>query len=212
VKRWWNLLPVVALLALPSVARSQVFGQWTTARVLPVNGHSFGAQLELSDHVAALMGNLRLSFYPNVDFGFQGGFTRTQIQGSDIGTARLAADLKAGALRVSDGALLDLAFGGFVGLESGDRLGRLVIGPSVVASRGFNANGVERFIPYAGLQARYTQLSFHETQRNDFSLPLRLGCQFPVVQGFRAIGEVQFRFGDDLDDHVAYGFGVDFDI
>jgi hypothetical protein len=189
-----------------------VFGQWTTARILPVNGHSFGAQLELSDHVAALMGNLRLSFYPNVDFGFQGGFTRTQVEGSNIGTARLAADLKAGAMRVSDGAPLDLAVGAFVGLESGDRLGRLVVGPSVVASRAVTMNGVERLIPYAGLQARYTQFSFHDTQRNDFSMPLRIGSQFPIVQGFRATGEVQFRFGDDIDDHVAFGVGVDFDI
>jgi hypothetical protein len=212
VKRWWSLLPVLALIVCPAVARAQVFGQWTTARILPVNGHSFGTQLELSDHVAALMGNLRLSFYPNVDFGFQGGFTRTQIEGSNIGTARLAADLKAGALRTTSGAPLDLAFGAFVGLESGDRLGRLVLGPSLVASRGFAVNGVERFIPYAGIQARYTQFSFHESQRNDFSLPLRLGCQFPVVQGFRAIGEVQFRLGDEIDDDVAFGLGMDFDI
>ena len=212
MKRWCKLFAALALIAWPSVARSQVFGQWTTARILPVNGHSFGAQLELSDHVSALMGNLRLSFYPNVDFGFQGGVTRTQIEGSNIGTVRLAADLKAGALRTTNGAPLDLAFGAFVGLEAGDRLGRLVIGPSVVASRGFSTNGVERFIPYAGIQARYTQFSFHESQRNDFSLPIRLGCQFPVVQGFRAIGEVQFRVGDDIDDHLAYGFGVDFDI
>jgi len=212
VKRWWNLLPMLALIVLPSVARAQVFGQWTTARILPVNGHSFGAQLELSDHVAALMGNLRLSFYPNVDFGFQGGVTRTQVEGSNIGTVRLAADLKAGALRTTGGAPLDLSFGAFVGLEAGDRLGRLVIGPSLVASRGVTMNGVERFIPYAGVQARYAQFSFHESQRNDFSLPLRLGCQFPVVQGFRAIGEVQFRAGDEIDDHFAYGFGVDFDI
>jgi hypothetical protein len=212
VKRCWKLLPFLALIVLPSVACAQVFGQWTTARILPVNGHSFGAQLELSEHVAALMGNLRLSFYPNVDFGFQGGFTRTQVEGSDIGTARLAADLKAGALRTSDGAPLDLAFGAFVGLESGDRLGRLVIGPSLVASRGLSVNGEERFIPYAGVQAKYTQFSFHESQRNDFSMPIRLGCQFPVVQGFRAIGEVQFRVGDEIDDHLAFGFGVDFDI
>ncbi|MFI5371137.1 MAG: hypothetical protein ACHQ52_06220 [Candidatus Eisenbacteria bacterium] len=212
MKRGFGFLVAIALAVLPLAAQAQVFGQWTSARTLPVNAHSFGAQLELSEHVVALMSDLRLSFYPGVDFGFQGGLTRTQIEGSNIGTARLAVDVKMQATSTTQGAPLDLAFGAFLGLESGDQLGRLVVGPSMIASRGVTMSGKERFLPYAGLQARYTQFEFRGIQRYDFSLPFRIGSQFEVVQGFRAVGEVQFRVGDDIDDHVAFGVGVDFDI
>src|SRR5690348_3568675 len=119
---------IVGLLAAltcfaPCLAHAQVFGQWTSASTLPVNAHTFGAQLELSRHDVGVLGDLRLSLYPDVDFGFQGGFTRVTIEGSDIGTARLGADFKVQAARASASAPFDLAFGAFIGLESGDRLG-----------------------------------------------------------------------------------------
>ena len=83
---------------------------------------------------------------------------------------------------------------------------------AAVVSRGVTVRGRERLIPYVGLQARYTQFEFRGVQRDDFSLPIRIGCQFPIVQGFRVSGEAQLRIGDDIDDHDALGVGVEFDI
>lgn len=212
MERWSKWLLVAGLTLVPVAAQAQVFGQWTSARTLDVSAHSFGAQLELSRHVVGLLADLRLSLYPDVDFGFQGGFSRVQIEGSNIATARMGADFRFRAMRASETVPLDMAVGAFIGLESGDRLSRLVVGPSVVASRGITIRGKERMIPYLGLQARYTQFEYHDVQRDDFSLPIRIGSQFPIVQGFRASGEVQLRLGDDVDDHTAYGVGVEFDI
>jgi hypothetical protein len=212
VLRWSKMLFVAALALLPAAAEAQVFGQWRPAPALPINAHSFGAQLELSRHTVGGLMDLRLSLYPDVDFGFQGGFSRVQIEGSDIGTARLGADFKWHTMKTSSGAPLDLAFGGFIGLESGDRLGRLVVGPLAVASRGVTMQGQERMIPYFGVQARYTQFQYQDDARNDFSVPIRLGCVFPIVQGFRVGAEAEFRLGNDIDDHQAFGVSVDFDI
>jgi len=207
-----RLFGVVLLALVPAAAHAQVFGQWTNARTLPIDAHTCGAQLEMSRHVVGALADLRLSFYPDVDFGFQGGFSRVQLEGSDIATARMGADFKWQTLKTSQAAPFDLAFGAFLGLESGDRLGRLVVGPLAVASRGVTIGGKERMVPYAGLQARYTQFQFRGVQRDDFSLPIRLGCQFPVVQGFRAGVEAEFRLSEDIDDHEAFGVSVDFDI
>lgn len=212
MNRWSTRLMIATLLLAPTAAHAQVFGQWTSARVLDVNAHRFGGQVEFSKHAVGLLGDLRLSLYPDVDFGFQGGFTRLQLEGGNLATARLAADFRFQAMRASDTAPLDLAFGAFIGLESGDRIGRLVVGPSAVASRGITIRGAERAIPYLGVQARYTQFEFHGIQRDDFSMPLRVGCQFPVMQGLRVSGEAQIRLGDDIDDHDALGIGVEIDI
>lgn len=212
MQRWSKSLVVAVLALAPAVAHAQVFGQWSSARTLDVNAHSFGGQLELSRHSVGALANLRLSLYPDIDFGFQGGFTRLQLEGSDVATARLGADFKVRAMRASDTAPLDIALGAFIGLESGDRLGRLVVGPSMVVSRGVTIRGQERAVPYLGLQARYTQFEFRGAQRDDFSVPLRIGCIVPIVQGFRISGEAQFRISDDVDDHEAFGVGVDFDI
>jgi hypothetical protein len=212
VSRWSKSLLVVMLALVPAAAHAQVFGQWRPATVLPINAHEFGAQLELSEHVIGGLADLRLSLYPDVDFGFQGGLSRVQIEGSDIATARLAADFKWQTLKVSAGGPFDLAFGAFIGLESGDRLGRLVVGPLAVASRGVTMDGKERMVPYLGVQARYTQFQYQSDPRNDFSVPLRLGVVFPIVQGFRVGAEAELRLGNDIDDHQAFGVSVDFDI
>lgn len=212
MERWSKSLLLALLAFAPAAAHAEVFGQWTSARTLPMNAHSFGAQLEMSRHSVGLLSNLRLSLYPDVDFGFQGGFSRVQLEGNDVATVRLAADFRVQAMRAGDTAPLDLSLGAFIGLESGDRLGRLVVGPSLVASRGVTMSGKERLVPYLGLQARFTQFEYRGVQRDDFSVPIRLGCVFPVVQGFRISGEAQFRISEDIDDHEAFGIGVDFDI
>ena len=66
-----------ALLALftlmPGLAWAQVFGQYTGANPLEPNQHLFGAYLHTSDSVLGAVGQLRLSFFPGIDFGFQGG-------------------------------------------------------------------------------------------------------------------------------------------
>ena len=81
-------------LALPRAASAQVFGQFIGATPLPVNAHLFGAYLQSSENVLGLLGQLRLSFYPGVDFGFAGGFARQDFKGGNRTTLRLGTDHK----------------------------------------------------------------------------------------------------------------------
>ena len=64
---------LLVLLAAPVTAGAQVFGQYMGAEIVPVGGHLFGGYLQASQDQLGLLGQLRLSFYPGVDFGFHGG-------------------------------------------------------------------------------------------------------------------------------------------
>src|SRR4029077_6858714 len=71
VKRSVLVLLLAATPALVRPAAAQVWGQYTSAETVPVNGHMFGGYLHASSNFLGLLAQLRLSFYPNVDFGFQ---------------------------------------------------------------------------------------------------------------------------------------------
>ena len=63
--RWFLPLAAAALL-FAGAAHAQVLGQFTGAETLPVNGHMMGAYLHSSQNVVGLLGQLRMSFYPDV--------------------------------------------------------------------------------------------------------------------------------------------------
>ena len=126
-----TLLLVTGFLAARP-AESQVFGQYTGAEVVPVNSHLFGGYVHASQDFLGLLAQLRLSFYSDVDFGFQGGLTRISLTGGDVTSLRVGADLKAHVAHSSSG---DLAIGGALGIETGDHLHILTIGPTAVVSR-----------------------------------------------------------------------------
>src|SRR6266487_2848480 len=54
----------VALIAATGVARAQSHGPYTSAEILPMNGHVAGAYLQTSDSAVGVLSQLRLSFYP----------------------------------------------------------------------------------------------------------------------------------------------------
>ena len=69
-------LVIAGLLAASLAARpaaADLFGQMGEARPLPVDGRLASAFLQFDKSSVSLLGQLRLSFYPNIDFGFQGG-------------------------------------------------------------------------------------------------------------------------------------------
>ena len=84
----------LAGMLLPATAGAQAFGQFTAAQTLPVNGHLAGGYIQSSSSQLGVLGQLRLSFYPGVDFGFQGGFSRHDYAGGDRTTLSLGTDLK----------------------------------------------------------------------------------------------------------------------
>jgi hypothetical protein len=203
------ILPsVFALLAAAPAAHAQSFGQYGGAETIPVNARVFGAYLNASDHVIGIMSQLRLSFYPGVDFGFQGGLARTDTGPSDRTTLRLGADLKGLVSRARADGPFDVSVGGHLGVEVGDNYNVLHLGPAVTVSRVVAMGDGGGLVPYAGLGLKFTRVSAGDSDASDFSFPLRLGAELRAMPEFRFVAELQANIGDDFNDDIGLVAGV----
>jgi len=199
---------IAATLAGAGTAHAQAFGQFTGAEVLPVNGRMFGAYVHASENVVGLMSQLRLSFYPGMDFGFQGGMARQYFSGGDRTTIRLGADLKFNVHPPSDSLPFAIAAGANVGVETGDDFSLLSLGPSVVASRRFGVGGSSSVMPYVGLGLSFKRIDVGPTDDTDVSLPVRLGGEFQIAPQLRLLLELQLNLADSVNDNVSIVGGV----
>ena len=201
---------LVAALGAATPARAQVFGQYSGAETVPTNGHLFGAYLNASDNVLGGLAQLRLSFYPNVDFGFQGGLTRLSPGGTfaDRTTLRLGGDVRWQVAHRSAGSSMDVAVGAVLGVEVADNLKNISVGPTVVGSRtlAIGANG--GLVPYAGAGFLFISRDAFGIQDSDISIPLRLGMEGRFTQDFRVVAELQLFLADRYNDNVGFATGV----
>ena len=100
MKRWIGIAALLALVGFAPGAHAQSLGPWTGAEIMPSGGHAGGVYLDTGDDAIGALGQLRMSFYPNVDFGFQGGLSRLDQSAGDRTVVRVGGDLRAGLLRV----------------------------------------------------------------------------------------------------------------
>ena len=198
----------VASLAPAPAARAQVFGQYTPAQILPVNARLGGAYVNFSKDVVGALGQLRLSFYPNVDFGFQGGLARLDLGTTSKTSLRLGADVRFGVAKAAAGRPVDVAVGGGFGVETSDRYSVFRIGPSVVASHTFPFSANASVAPYAGAMLCFSSVDLGDESETDFSVPLRLGAELRAIPGVRITAELQLLLGDDFADRTAFSAGV----
>ena len=204
-----KLLLILALgLLTAGPARAQVYGQYTPAEILPMNARLFGAYIDFSEDVVGAVGQLRLSFYPNVDFGFQGGLTRLDLGPTSKTTLRLGGDVRFGAANASETFPVDVAVGGALGVETGDDYSVLRLGPSAVASRSFRLSENVGITPFAGAMLAFASVDAGPANETDFSVPLRFGAELRALPGMRITAELQLRLGDDFNDHSAFSAGV----
>jgi opacity protein-like surface antigen len=203
---------LLALLAasLAPAAHAQVFGQYTPAEILPVNARLGGAYVDFSDNVVGALGQLRLSFYPNIDFGFQGGLSRVDLGASTKTSLRLGTDVRFGVAKAGEGRPVDVAVGVGLGVETSDRYSVFRIGPSVVASHTFPFSGRSSVVPYAGAMLCFTSCDVLDRSDTDFSVPVKLGAELRAIPGMHLTGEIQLRIGDRFDDHTRFSTGVSF--
>ena len=207
-KLWFSSLAAACTLALAGPAHAQVTGQYTGARVLDPGAHLFGGYLDVSSNVVGLMAQLRLSFYPGIDFGFQGGPARNDDTGSSRGTLRLGTDVRFATMQVSKGAPFDLAIGGELGTENGDNFSVIALGPTAVASRVVKGDAATGITPYVGMALLYSNIDVGSRSDTDFSVPLRFGAEFAATPGVKLITELQWRTGDSFRDDVSFNVGV----
>lgn len=200
---------LVAALGAATPARAQVFGQFTGAETVPANGHVFGAYLTASENVVGGLAQLRLSFYPNVDFGFHGGLTRLEPGGitSTLTTLRVGADFRWQVAHVAQGSRADLAIGGALGIETADDLKVISVGPTVVASRTLGGTGAG-IVPYASAGLMFVSRDAFGLEDSDVSVPLRLGMEARLVPELRITAELQLYVTDRYNDDVGFATGV----
>ncbi len=196
------------LLGAALEARAQVFGQHIGAEVVPVNGHLFGGYIDASDNLVGLAAQLRLSFYPNVDFGFHGGLGRVSYpRHSDRAVLSLGTDFRFAVAKAGERSSFDMAVGGALGVESGDQHQAISLGPTLVASRAFGtpARGAA---PFVGVGLRFSNSEVNDLRSNSLTVPVRGGVEWRVAADVRITAELQSRLGHDLHDAFAFSMGV----
>ena len=197
-----------ALLCTASPASAQVFGTFSSADILPMNSHQVGVYLNASDKTLGALSQLRLSLYPGVDFGFQGGLARVNFEGKDQVTLRLGTDLKVAVGHAGEGFPFDIAVGGGLGVESSDDYHVLTIMPSAVASRPFPFGQGGSVSPYVGLGISFENVDASSTHETFVSFPLRIGGDVRVVPGLRVSAEFQIPIGDAFNQSFGVLTGV----
>lgn len=202
-------LAVLAALALGAMpAQAQTYGQYGGAAPIPSGSHLTGVYLNASDNLFGVLGQLRLSFYPGVDFGFQGGIARTTFGDNSRTTLRLGTDIKSRFRQAGTSGPLDMAFGANLGVETGDGYDILRLGPTLSISLPVAFGQNSMFVPYAGLGIGFSRLDTQLGQTTDFGYPLRLGGELRFMPQFRFMAEMQINIHDDINDSVEAAAGV----
>ena len=200
------VLLAAAGIAAASPALAQVHGTFTEARVVPVNGRLGGAYLQFDPHSATLMGQLRLSFYPNLDFGFLGGLSRIDVHDNTRTSVRLGGDFRGQLMTQSASYPVNITLGAGLGLESADNFTILSVGPQVSVSRTLDYEN--KWVGYAGASLLLSRIDVGQGNDTDTSLPLRAGMEFHPNPDIRLMSEVQLAVSDEIRDDFAFTLGV----
>ncbi len=199
---------VLAVCAAP--ARAQSLGQFGGAEVVPVNGQAFGAYVDASAHVVGVISQLRLSFYPKVDFGFQGGLDRLDYLDVNRTVVRLGTDFKVLTAKAGPTFPVDLAFGAGLAVETGDNVSVLTVGPMGVVSRSFPAGAGGTIVPYGALGISYSSIDVPGRDDTGLQLPLKLGTEFRFAPELRFVVELQQKMGTSYSDKGSFAIGATF--
>jgi hypothetical protein len=199
-----------ALSILPHAAGAQIFGQYAGAETLPVNGRLFGAYLETSDHVLGALGQLRLSFFPDVDFGIQAGLSRLSLESGDRTTVRIGIDVKTPVVHADASSPYTVAVGGAIGIETSDEYSALTIAPEAVGSRSFPMGGSVELSPYLGARIAFGRSSVRGISDTNLSVPIFLGSELQITTATRLVVELQLLPGNTAPDHFKAIAGANF--
>ena len=196
------------LILLPIRSGAQTFGQFNGGSVVPMNGKTLGGYLEFSGDTKALMGQLRLSFQPEMDFGFHGGVALYDTQGGDETAVRLGADFKARVAKQDAEFAVDIVLGAALSVETADDVNLFRIGPSVVVSRHMPSFESTKMQPYLGMQMLFSRQNVFDVDESGLMVPVDLGSEFQLGESLKLVAQVQFRIGNDFGDDVAFTTGI----
>jgi hypothetical protein len=210
VKRHFVSYAALIAVACACPASAQVAGQLGRAVPIAVDSRVFGGYVGLAKHQAMALGQLRLSFYPGVDFGFQGGFHRYDGDGASRTAVELGADLRTLVVRRGASAPLDVALGGAVQLSNSDSRSVLSVAPTFAAGRSYELSSGAVLSPYFGFALMYARSEVGGNDTTDLSLPLRMGLEYQPRADFRLVLELQEPFSDPQGTHPKLVLGANF--
>ncbi len=200
---------LVLAMAAP-VARAQVFGQFTSAQPIALDSRLGGGYLSFSKSESELLGHLRLSFHPGVDFGFQGGASRVSVSNVNRTSIQLGGDVKVLVARVSPTFPLDLSIGGAIGVSSADDFTVLSVGPRLVMSRPVALAGNSHLSPFAGAALLFSRSDLAAGNKTDASLPVRFGVEYAPGPDVRVVAALQVGVSDEIRDDLKFTLGANF--
>ena len=211
MKKPFVLFAVLAAGALSAhAAGAQVFGQYSGARPIATDTRLFGAYAGFTNSESELVTQLRLSFYPNVDFGFQGGLSRVSVSDNNRTAVKLGADFKALVAKCGGALPFDLSLGGSLGVSSAEDFNLLGLGPQLTVSRTFGSSPHARFTAYAGALLVFTRSDLNNENNTDVSMPLRFGGEFEPNAAVRLVAELQVATSDQINDDLKMSLGASF--
>jgi hypothetical protein len=210
VKRLIAPCAALLLLACAQSATAQVFGQFTGAVPVGVNNRLFGGYGLFAHHQAEGLAQLRLSFYPGVDFGFHGGLMHVTLSGHSRTAVELGGDVKSLVAKRSETFPVDLALGGAIGVSSAEDFNLMSVGPTVVASRALPLRGSAELTPYAGAALLYSRLDIAGFSTTDVSLPVRAGLEYRPNPDVRLVLELQLPLSDPVHTDPKLVLGANF--
>jgi opacity protein-like surface antigen len=206
VKRLLAPALALAIACAASPALAQVYGILSDAKVVPVNGHLGGGYLQFDKSSATLMGQLRLSLYPNMDFGFVGGLSRLDIENDTKSSVRLATDFR-GQIANQDASFpVSITLGAAIALESADGFSLLSVGPTAAASRVLDQ--ANQWTATFGASLLLSRSEIDGNRNTDTSMPLRLGLQYAPNSDQRIMSEAQLAVSDEIRDDFSFTLGV----
>jgi hypothetical protein len=191
-------------------AAAQVFGQLSGAEPIGMNARLFGAYGSFTKSESELLAQLRLSFYPNVDFGFQGGLSRVSVLDRNRTAVKLGGDFKCLTGRRGPSFPLDFSLGAAIGVSSAEDFNLLSVGPQAVLSFTVGADKGSKFTPYAGALLLFTRSDLDNQNDTDVSMPLRFGTEFAPNADLRLIAELQIALSDQINDDLKLTLGANF--
>ena len=206
MKRIFLFAALAAGMLQAQAAGAQVFGQYTGARTIGVDTRLFGAYMSFTDKESELMTQLRLSYYPNIDFGFQGGLSKMILPDHNSTAVKLGGDMKA----LVRAARFDFSLGAALGLISADEFNVLQIGPQAVLSRKFGADPVKGLTAYAAALVLFSRSDIADVSNTDTSTPIRLGAEWAPGHAVRVVVEYQLALSDQITEDHKLTLGANF--
>lgn len=206
MKRIFLFAALAAGMLQAQAAGAQVFGQYTGARTIGVDTRLFGAYTSFTSKESELMTQLRLSFYPNIDFGFQGGLSKLILPDRNSTTIKLGGDFKA----VVRQARFDFSLGAGLGLISAEEFNVLQIGPQAVLSRKFGSAPEKGLTAYAAALVLFSRSDIGGTSNSDASTPIRLGAEWAPGRDVRVVVEYQLALSDEITEDHKLTLGANF--